>query len=111
MVKKTTPEAENVIAEAAPEESRSLAKVISESAADACSAASNALPAAGKAVRKIVYSGCYYITYGIVYSSMIVGSLIPANSAVGEGMHDGAAAARKDFAQREESAATANAAA
>ncbi|MCU0733951.1 MAG: hypothetical protein MUF20_00310 [Methylotetracoccus sp.] len=114
MVKKAT-QTEEVVAEVVTEESKGLAKVISESAADACSAASNVLPEAGKLVRKVVYKGFYYATYGVVYSSMVVGSLIPSHSAVGEGLHDGAAAARKDFASRgetvTEAAATPSAAA
>lgn len=102
---------EEIVLEEAAEAPKGLVRVISESAADACSAASNATQAAGKAARKTVYSGFYYLTYGVVYSALFVGSLIPANNAMGEGVHDGAAAARKAFDAHRQQAAEAAAAA
>jgi len=80
--------------------SKSLARAISEGAVEACHAASNVIPAVGKAVRKTVYSGFYYATYGVVFSSLMIASLIPSDNAMGEGIRDGAEAARKSFDER-----------
>jgi putative methionine-R-sulfoxide reductase with GAF domain len=91
---------EEVVVEEAVGTPMGLVRVITEGAADARTAASNATQAAGKAARKTIYSGFYYVTYGVVYSTLFVGSLIPSNNAMGEGVHDGAAAARKDFDAR-----------
>jgi len=113
MVAKRT-KTEEIVVEEAVEAPKGLVRVITEGAADARTAASNATLAAGKAARKTVYSGFYYLTYGVVYGTLFVGSLIPSNNAMGEGVHDGAAAARKDFdarLQHAESAAPADAAA
>lgn len=101
MVKKAT-KTEDLTVEEAVEESKSLAKVISEGASDACAAATNAFPAAGKALRRTIYSGFYYVTYGVVFGSLAVASLIPTDNAMGEGIRDGASAARKDFESRKE---------
>jgi hypothetical protein len=107
MVKKVS-EAAKVTVETSVEESKSLAKVISDTASDACTAASNAIPAAGKLVRKAVYNGFYFASYGVTYGSMAVASLIPSESVVGEGIHDGAAAARQDYVKRKEAAVVAS---
>lgn len=101
MVKKVS-EAEKVAVDVAAEEGKGLAKVITDSAAEACTAASNAIPAASKLARKAVYNGFYFASYGIIYSAMVVGSLVPSNNAMGEGVHDGATAARRDFAARKD---------
>ncbi|MGY6217246.1 hypothetical protein ACW73L_19000 [Methylolobus aquaticus] len=99
MVTKRT-KTEEIVVEEAVEAPKGLVRVISEGAADARTAASNATQAAGKVARKTIYSGFYYVTYGVVYGTLFVGSLIPSNNAMGEGVHDGAAAARKDFDAR-----------
>lgn len=88
-------------AEAAPA-GNTLVKTITTGAADACSAAANLVPATGKVIRKSIYSGFYYVTYGVVFSSLMIGNLIPSDNAMGEGVHDGAAAARKAFKARQE---------
>lgn len=80
-------------------------EAIREGAEDARAAAAGFLPAIGKMVHNGVYSSFYYMTYGVVFTSMVVGSLIPSNNAMGEGVRDGFTAARKAFegrAQREE---------
>jgi hypothetical protein len=93
---------EEVIVEVGTEAPKSLARVITEGAADACTAASTVTQAAGKAARKTVYSGFYYVSYGVVFSALLVGNLLPSNNAMGEGVHDGALAARKDFDARQQ---------
>jgi hypothetical protein len=109
MVRKTA-KVETVVVEA-EEGSTSLVKAITEGAAGACSAAANIVPATGKVVRKTVYSGFYYVTYGVVFSSLMIGSLIPTNNAMGEGVQDGVSAARKAFKERQDSSAVSAAAA
>lgn len=90
------------------ESSTSVARAISEGAAEAYSAASNVIPALGKAVRKTVYSGFYYATYGVVFSSLVIASMLPSDNAMGEGIHDGTEAARRAFQERQESASAPN---
>lgn len=116
MVKKARATPEPAVEPTEPEpEPKSLASVMSKRTADVCSAASNALPFAGAAWRKSVYTGFYYLTYGVVFGSLALASLLPSDTAMSKGIHDGAEAARKDFANRrvaveagaEEAAATA----
>jgi hypothetical protein len=70
------------------------ADAMKKGTADARSAAAQAVPAVQSALAKGVYVATYYTAYGIVYSALSVGHLIPADSAFGYGMRDGAAAAR-----------------
>ena len=46
-------------------------------------------------VSKTVYSVCYYVSYGVVFPSLWVASLIPTDNAMGHGLSDGATAARE----------------
>jgi hypothetical protein len=77
---------------------------IREGASDAREAVAGFFPAIGNAIHKGVYNGFYYATYGVVFSALVVGRLIPSNNAMGEGVHDGFEAAKKDFAEREAAA-------
>jgi hypothetical protein len=54
-----------------------------------------------------VYGGCYGISYGAVFTSLVIVKMLPANSLVTKGFHDGAKVARKDFKARQEKQVTA----
>ena len=70
------------------------AAAVKAGAGDASAAASNFLPAAGRAVSKTVYTGCYYLSYGIVFPTMLVVSVLPKHNPVYYGLADGGHAAQ-----------------
>jgi hypothetical protein len=49
-----------------------------------------------------LYGACYGISYGAVFTSLAIVKMLPANSLVTKGFHDGAKVARKDFKIRQE---------
>jgi len=53
-----------------------------------------------------VYGACYGLSYGAVFSSLVVVKMLPANGVVMKGFHEGAKVARKDFKTREEKLVT-----
>jgi hypothetical protein len=69
--------------------------------------------AAKKAVTKIasaptrvfdsaLYGACYGISYGAVFTSLVIVKMLPAHGLVMKGFHEGAKIARKDFKTRQE---------
>lgn len=92
--------AENVY-EASAEAVRGVPAAIREGASDARRAAADVLPAVGAMVRKGVYSGFYYGSYSVMFGALAVGRFVPGNNAVGQGIRDGAVAAREDFEAHE----------
>lgn len=91
---------ENVY-EASAEAAYGMPAAIREGASDARRAAAGILPAMGAMVRKSVYSGFYYGSYGVVFGALVVSRLVPSNNAIGDGIRDGAVAAREDFETHE----------
>jgi hypothetical protein len=81
-----------------------VAEAVREGASDASEAAAGFIPAIGAMVHKGVYSSFYALTYGVVFGSLVVGSLIPSNNAMGEGVRDGIEAAKRAFKARKEAA-------
>src|SRR5271168_2411580 len=55
--------------------------------------ASDAIPAAGEFLSQAAYKTCYGISFGVVYPTMLIVSLIPKNNAAVLGFIDGAHAA------------------
>ncbi|MFO0867728.1 MAG: hypothetical protein U0935_02160 [Pirellulales bacterium] len=55
-------------------------------------------PAVGESLSKAVYATCYYLSYGVVFPTVFVASLVPLDNAVGYGMIDGANAAKEAVA-------------
>ena len=53
-----------------------------------------------------VYGACYGISYGAVFTSLVIVKMLPTNSLVTKGFHDGAKVARKDFKTRQEKQVT-----
>lgn len=70
------------------------AEAVQEGASDAKAKAQQMAPAVGRAVSKSVYATCYYLSYGVVFPTLLVASVIPLNNPVGHGLTDGAAAAK-----------------
>lgn len=75
---------------------------LKEGASQARRAAGELLPNVGRACSKVVYTGFYGVSYGVVFSGLLIGSLIPKSSAVAKGVCDGADSATKAFAKRRE---------
>jgi hypothetical protein len=91
---------ETTALERTAEPAEDFSEAIREGASNARVAAAGFIPAVGGMIHKGIYNGFYYTTYGVVFGSMVVGSLIPANNAMGEGVRDGFKAARRAFEGR-----------
>jgi hypothetical protein len=74
----------------------SAAEAVCDRAGDAAAQAKQALPAAGQFVSRLVYSSCYYVSYGLVFPTLFLANVIPGGGPVAAGLSDGASAA-KDF--------------
>src|SRR5262245_8303008 len=70
------------------------AEAMKQTASDARDAASQAVPAVRSALGKVLYVGAYYVSYSAVFAALAVGRLAPPINALGDAIHDGAAAAR-----------------
>jgi hypothetical protein len=68
-------------------------KAAREGAEEARATAADALPAASHFVSQAVYKTCYAISYGVVFSSVLLARSIPTNNAAVHGLIDGAHAA------------------
>jgi hypothetical protein len=90
------------VLERTAEPAEGFSEAIREGADDARAAAAGVIPEVGELIHKGVYNGFYYLTYGIVFGSLVVGSLIPSNNAMSDGVRDGIKAARRDFEGKEE---------
>jgi len=65
-------------------------------------AATKMASAPSRAFDSALYGACYGISYGAVFASLAIIKILPANSRVMKGFHDGAKVARKDFKSRQE---------
>ena len=65
-------------------------------------AASKIATAPARVFDSALYGACYGISYGAVFSSLVIVKMLPANSLVTKGFHDGAEVARKDFKTHQE---------
>ncbi|TAK64431.1 hypothetical protein [Methylobacter sp.] len=59
-------------------------------------AATKIATAPSKAVDSALYGVCYGMSYGVVFTSLAIVKMLPVNSPVMKGFHDGAKVARKD---------------
>lgn len=88
-------------------ESRTALAGIKEGALAAKKAVANIASLPRKALDKAVYGTCYGLSYGAVFTSLVVVKLLPSDSVAMKGFHEGAEDAHKDFiAQEQEAAAT-----
>jgi hypothetical protein len=82
-------------------ETGSAADAIRHGAASARAAVGQVIPGAGRLLRKSLYSTVYGASYVVVFAALSVARLVPTNNIVGEGLRDGAAAARRDVEHEE----------
>jgi hypothetical protein len=60
---------------------------------DARARVANVIPAAGRCVSRFVYGTSYSISYGVVFTAVLIARAIPKNNAAVHGLIDGAHAA------------------
>lgn len=72
---------------------------------DAVARAREAVPAVGRFVSKVVYSSSYYVSFGVVFPTMLVANIVPGGEALATGLMDGAASAMSAIANRKEKSA------
>src|SRR3954453_9898101 len=70
-----------------------------DGAADASARVSEAMPAVGRFLSRLTYTTFYGISYGVVFSSLMVAGAVPKNNALVYGLTDGALAARDALAK------------
>ncbi len=66
---------------------------VREGAGDAYAKARQAVPVTGQLFSRFVYSGSYYLSYGVVFPTLLVAKSIPGGGQVASGLFDGATAA------------------
>ena len=80
----TTPGSTNVMVES-----------VKAGASAAREAVANFWPAVGRNLRKQVYDGCYYVSFGVTFSALTVANLVPTDNIMGKALADGAEAAKE----------------
>ena len=86
------------------------AQAARDGAGDAIAKAREAGPAAREMVSKFVYSSFYYLSYGVVFPTMLVANFIPGGGPIASGLVDGAAAASEVIGEIKEKSAARKAA-
>jgi hypothetical protein len=74
----------------------SAAEAVRDRASDAAAKAKQALPATGQFISRLVYSSCYFVSYGVVFPTLFLANVVPGGGPIAAGLSDGANAA-KDF--------------
>ncbi len=72
----------------------SAAEAVCDRASDAAAKTKQALPAAGQFVSRLVYSSCYFVSYGVVFPTLFLANVIPGGGPIAAGLCDGASAAK-----------------
>jgi hypothetical protein len=72
----------------------SAAQAVKDGATDARESVAQALPGAGRFVSRTVYTSCYFLSYGVVFPTVLVANLLPVGGPIRYGLADGATAAR-----------------
>jgi hypothetical protein len=85
------------IVERAGEALERATEAVSDMGREAQAAGAGVIPTVGHWIHQGVYSSFYYVTYGVVFGALLIGSWIPSNNAMGDGVRDGAKAARSAF--------------
>lgn len=73
-----------------------VTEAVQEGTAQAKQTAAEVLPAVGKLASKTLYGTCYYAAFGVTFAALTIAKLIPTDSPVAHGLHDGAEAAAKE---------------
>jgi hypothetical protein len=74
-----------------------VTQAVQEGTEQAKQTAEEALPAVGELVAKTLYGTCYYAAFGVTFAALTITRLIPTDSPVAHGLHDGTAAATRQF--------------
>ncbi len=74
---------------------------VKKGAAAAKQAVNTIASAPSKILDSTVYGVCYGLSYGAVFSALMVVKILPADGLAIKGFHEGAKAARKDFKTHE----------
>ena len=69
------------------------AEAVRDGASDAAAKVQTQLPAASRFVSRFVYSSCYFVSYGVVFPTMLVANYVPGGTPIASGLLDGANAA------------------
>ncbi|MFN0053831.1 MAG: hypothetical protein ACKV0T_16755 [Planctomycetales bacterium] len=69
------------------------AEAVRDGATDAAARVRQVVPVAGQFVSRFVYSSCYFLSYGVVFPTMVVASYLPGGKPIATGLVDGAQAA------------------
>jgi len=77
-----------------------VTEAVQEGAAQAKQTAAEALPAVGELASKTLYGVCYYAAFGVTFAALMIAKMIPTDSPVAHGLHDGAAEAAKQIEAR-----------
>ena len=81
-------------------------KATKEGAEKARETANEAIPAAGEFLSQAAYKTCYGISFGVVFSAMLIVRAIPKNNAAVHGFIDGAHAAMDSVQESKPQSAT-----
>jgi hypothetical protein len=76
---------------------------IKEGAAAARQAATKIVSIPSRLFDSALYGASYGVAYGAVFTSLVIAKMLPADSLVVKGLHEGAKVAHKDFKTRQES--------
>lgn len=77
-------------------------EAIDQGVADGKQAAAEAAPVVTDYLAKALYGACYYSAYGVTFGALLIANMIPSESAVARGLHDGAETASREFKVQEE---------
>lgn len=69
---------------------------------DAVTKARQAVPVVTCFVSRVIYSSSYYLSFGVVFPTMLVANIVPGGEVLATGLLDGASAARSAIAGRKE---------
>ena len=69
---------------------------------DAVSKAREAVPVVGRFVSRVVYSSSYYLSFGVVFPTMLVANIVPGGDVLATGLLDDASQPWSAIAGRKE---------
>jgi hypothetical protein len=81
------------------------AEAVRDGASDALAKAKQAVPVTGEYVSRFVYSSFYYVSYGVVFPTLLVTNYLPGCGPIANGLVDGANAANDVIIEMKEKAA------
>jgi hypothetical protein len=84
----------------------SAAAALQKGKKDAEEVVAKNLPGIKRSLAKGTYSACYYLAFGVTYTSEMAMELFPENSPVRFGFRDGSLAARESRAQKRQAKAS-----